>query len=257
MIEVATYPNNVIKYTNRSFTELKDLRIKVEERSIYRLTFATNHAFDRNCILTIGRKPASAETAIFNTSVSKQKIYRPTSVIEPSSQWINSGSNSLFAGGKSRVVLPVTLPPNTVEWFYRFSASRNKEDIENVRSSFQLLGELTKLLLVSTGVGVGVTKAVSIGVEQLTMPPGANVCDIFLLEYNAIGNFESKNDSNWEYILQGSRKNLMSGNVKVNCCNEGQYYLGIRNPAAYDGINVSVEVIAITVSEEYVMEGVN
>ena len=254
VMEVRTYPGNVLKYSNNSFTDLENLRIKVEERSIYQLVFATNHIFDRNCLLTIKRKPASADAGSFNTNVSLQRVSRTISVVESASQFINSGSNAAFKGGTSRIVVPVNLPPNTVEWFYRFSASRSKEEIENTRKGVSLFTELTKLLLDATGVGMVVTKAVSIGIEQLTMPPGSDYCDIYLLTYDNISNFEAKNDDLVKYILEGSRQNLMSGNVKVTCCNQGQFYLGVKNPSPVDGIHVSIEVIAITATDEYVME---
>src|SRR6202008_2289578 len=136
---------------------------RVEERSIYRLTFSTNHLFARNCLLTISRKPSSPESTSFNCNVSKQKIYNPVSVIEPTAHFLNSGSNATFRGGRSRLVLPVTLPANTVEWYYRFSASRNQTEIDNVRKNFQLLGELSQLLLSATGAGFVAAQAVDIG----------------------------------------------------------------------------------------------
>jgi hypothetical protein len=253
-IEISTYPNNVVKYTNKAFSELTNLKIKVEERSIYRFTFATNHAFDRNCIVKIKRKPTSSDAVNFNTNVSKQRKYKPVSVVEPTALRVNSASNATFSGGKSRVLVPVNMPSGTVEWYYRFSASRNQEDIDHVRKNFQLFGELAQLFLTSSGFGVVSGQAVKIGVEQLSMPPGSNHCDVFLLDYNNISGFEAKTDS-WKYILEGSRENLKSGNVKIDCCKQGQYYLGIRNPDLYDGINVSIEVIAVTMEEDYVMEG--
>ena len=253
LLEVATYPNNVVKYTNKSFGELKNLRIKVEDRSIYRFTFATNHAFDRNCIVKLSRQPGSSQSINFNPNVSKQKIYRPVAIVEPTAQRVNSTSNEEFKGGRSRILVPVTIPPNTVEWFYRFSASRNQEDIDNVRKNFQLFGELAQLLLTASGAGIIANKAVGIGVDQLSMPPGSNHCDIFLLDYENINGFES-NTNTWKYIIQGSRQNLMSGNVKIDCCNSGQYYLGLRNRDYADGVNVSIEVIAITAVEEFVMD---
>jgi hypothetical protein len=249
-IEIATYPDNVVKYTNNGFAELRDITVKVEERSIYSFTFATNHAFDRNCIVKLSRKPASAETSNFNTNVSRQKVHRPVIVVEPSSLWVNSGSNATFGGGKSRLLIPVSFPPGTVEWFYRFAASRNPADIEKVHKNFQLLGELAQLLL--PGAGALTSKAISVGVDQLTMPPGADYCDIYLLDPNNAQGFVNKTDG-WRPMSQGMRENLMSGNVKGDCCLQGQYYLGIKNPAALDGINVSVEVIAITDFEELVM----
>jgi hypothetical protein len=254
LIEIATYPAGVVKYTNRGFTELRDLKIKVEERSIYRFTLATNHAFARNALVKVSRKPASAETSVFNANVSRQKIYKPVPIAEPTLLTINSGSNATLKGGKSRILFPVTLPPNTIEWYYRFSASRNPELVKDVQKNFQLFGELTKAFLKLSGSGILTGSMVDVAINSLAMPPGSDYCDVYLLDYNNISNFEAKNDNAWVYYLEGTRKNLMSGNIKVNCCNAGQYYLGIKNSDSSNGINVSVEVIAMTVIEDYVME---
>src|SRR5260221_1893769 len=112
-INISTYPDGIERFSNNAFTELNDLRIKVPERSIYRFAFATNHTFDRNAFLKIGRKPATTETANFNTKVVYTKTLVPVSVLEPQGFFINSGSNA-FLGGKSRVLVPVNLPSGTV-----------------------------------------------------------------------------------------------------------------------------------------------
>ena len=254
LIELSTYHDGVVRYANNSFVELKDMKIKVPERAIYKFKFATNHIFPRNCFLKVSRTPAFSETIDFNTKVTLQKILTPISVQEPQELYINSGSNASLMGGKSRVLIPVKLPPNTVEWFYRFSASRNKEEISNVKKNFGLLGELTSLALNLTGVGAAVT---SIAVERLSQPPGANYCDIFFIEHKYIQAFEAKLDDQWKYFTEGSRKNLSSGNVKITCCNDGMFYLAIRNPDSTIGVNVSIEVVAITAREEYAISSTN
>lgn len=250
-IHVSTYPDGVERYTNNAFSELTDLRIKVPERSIYRLAFTTNHAFARNAFLKVARKPASSETLNFNTKVTHKRTLTPVSVLEPQNFFVNSGSNATFLGGKSRITVPVNLPVNTVEWFYRFSASRKAGDIDNVKNNFGLLGEVTKLLFNLTGVGAAIN---TLAVDKLTQPPGANYCDIYFLEHQYIGLFEAKADDQWRYFTEGTRQNFMAGNVKVTCCNSGSYYLGIRNPDSTYGINVLVEVVALVGSDGYVME---
>lgn len=251
VIHVSTYPDGVERYTNNAFTELTDLRIKVPERSIYRFAFTTNHAFARNAFLKVARKPTSPEAQNFNTKVTYKRTLTPVSVLEPQNFFINSGSNATFMGGKSRITVPVNLPANTVEWFYRFSASREASDIENVKSNFGLFGEVTKLLFNLTGVGAAIN---TLAVDKLTQPPGANYCDIYFLEHQYIGLFEAKTDDQWQYFTEGSRENFKAGNVKVTCCNSGSYYLGIKNPDATYGVNVLVELVALVGSDGYVME---
>lgn len=251
VINVSTYPDGVVRFTNNSFVELRELKIKVPERSIYKFVFASNHAFARNCFLKIRRKPASKETAGFNPSVSLKKILTPVAIQEQQSFYINSGRNAMLQGGKSRVLVPINIPPGTIEWFYRVSASRNAQGIENVKQNFKLFAEVTTLLLDLTGTAAAVT---GLAVDQLSQPPGADYCDIFLISPEFGEKFQAKEDEQWKYLVDGSRLNFKAGNVKVMCCNSGTYYLGIRNPDSGIGVNVSVEVIAVTVKEDYVID---
>jgi len=231
--------------------ELKDVRIKVEQRSIFAFVLGTNHAFDRNCFLKIQRKPASQESAAFNSTVSKKKVYTPVSIQEVQDFFINGGLNATLSTGKSRVIVPVSLPKNTVEWYYRFSSSRRKEDIEHVKANFKLFSEIATVTLGLTGVSAVITEGIF---SSLAQPPGADFCDIYLLPSEYSSAFEAKLDNQWKHYQDGSRQNFKSGNVRVTCCNTGHLYLGIKNPAATIGINVSIEVVAITVKEDYVME---
>jgi hypothetical protein len=250
-ITVLTYPNQVVKYSNNAFTELHDVRIKVEQREIFAFVLGTNHTFDRNCFFKIQRQPASSESVSFNSTVSLRKVYTPVPIQEPQDFFINGGLNATFATGKSRVTIPISLPPNTVEWHYRFSASRNKEDIENVKANFKLFSEITAATLQLTGIGATVIEGVF---NNLAQPPGADFCDIFLLTPDSRSPFETKQDTQWRHYPDAGRSNFKSGNVRVTCCSSGEYYLGIKNPAATLGINVSIEVVAITMKEDYVMD---
>lgn len=250
-IEISTYPDGVVRFTNNAFSELKDAKFKVPQRAIYKLKFATNHIFPRNCFLKVDRTPVAKETASFNTKVSLKRILTPVSIHETQNFFINSGSNATFMGGKSRVLVQVTLPPNTQEWFYRFSASRDEKDIQNVKENFGLLKDVTSVLLNLSGVGAAVN---TLAVDRLAQPPGANYCDVYFLESQYYDAFQNKRDTEWKYFTEGSRQNYKSGNAKVTCCKSGTFYLGIRNPDSSYGVNVSLEVVAITAKEELVME---
>lgn len=242
-LSVTTYPDNVTKYSNEGFRELKDLNIPVEERGIYVFTFSTNHLMDRNVRAQIHRIPESEQTNDFNTAVSWQEVYTPITIHETQKFFINSGSNATFRGGKSRVTLPINLPDNTVEWYYEFSASRDEAEINSTMESFSLIKDLSSFLLKNNVLGIGI--------ELLTQPPGSDICDIYLLDYENSRTFEEK--IGHQYILEGSRENLASGVVKVVCCNEGNYYLGLKNPSDFHGIHAAVQVVAIVKEEKLVM----
>jgi hypothetical protein len=245
VLVVSTFPGKSVKYSNQAFTDLSNIRIKVEERSIYRFALATNFAFDRNGKMTIKRIPASEATKNFNSTVKLQKKYKAVTILSPQDSWVNSGSNAAM-GGKSRITFPVEFPQNTVEWYYKFAASRDANLIAQTKEELHLVGELTKLV---GGVTGGV---LNIAVNQLTQPPGSNYCDVILLDKNNFSPFEQKVE--YSYIKDGSRENFTSGVVQMKCCTNDTYYLGVRNPDSFYGIQVAIEVVAIVLEEGLAME---
>lgn len=249
-ISIATHPDGVERYVNKSFTSLNNLTIKVQERAIYRFRFISNHIFPRNAFLKVRRKPESEQTLAFNTNVTLKRKITPVLLVESENHFINGGTYAIFAGGKSRVVIPVNLPPNTIEWIYRFSAFRTKEQLEKAKGNLSLFKEIGKLTFTTPGAGAVFTLAM----DKLTQPPGADYCTIYLLERQYIQPFEAKLEQQWRYIQDGSRENLTGGNVKVSCCNSGTFYLGIKNPSANYGINITVDIVALTAIEDYVMD---
>jgi len=115
-----------------------------------------------------------------------------------------------------------------------------------------MFSELASLTVKMTGAGIIAGKATDIAIEQLSQPPGNNYCDIYLLTYENLSKFENK--LQYSYLTQGTRENFKSGNVKIVSYNSGNYFLGIRNPDNLYGINVLIEIVAITMTQDYVME---
>jgi hypothetical protein len=242
---VFTYPDKVTKYSNE-FSELHDVHIKVEDRSIYCFGFESNFAFQRDCRLSIKRIPASPDTKGFNPNVKKANVYKAIAILSPEKSYVNSGSNAIFKDGKSRIIFPLQFPENTVEWYYKFAASRDDKEIDETKNSLNLVGELTTIVGGLSG------KALNVAIDQLTQPPGSNYCDIYLLNQDNMNLFEAKKPC--QSILDGTRENLKSGVVQVKCCMDKDYYLGILNPDNYYGIATVIEGVAITKHEELVME---
>ena len=153
----------------------------------------------------------------------------------PQTFYLNGGTRATF-GGKSRVTYQITLPPNTVEWYYAFTTSKN----ENSPTHIGLLAQLSRLFD-PTGISAIVSNAI-------TTPTGAGVCDIYLMDRNNAQAFSEKVD-NWggRYYYQpsGSRENFKQGTVQIRDIQNGNWVLGFRNPSALEGINVTFEVVAI------------
>ncbi|GHN02037.1 hypothetical protein WSM22_35260 [Cytophagales bacterium WSM2-2] len=241
---VSTYPDGVERYSNTSFADLSNLHIKVSDRSIYRFSLSTNYVFSRKMTLSISRKPLNTETVNFNSKVALKKILTPVSVAAPMDYFINGPTDTT---GLVRLMIPLTLPENTIEWYYRFTASKNQEDIQSFMKSYNLLSEIISRMNVR-----GSNTAFSF--ESLLAPPGKDLCDVLFLPYEQGPLFESLTDDQVQPIPDVSRNGTVSGNVKVMCCNSGSYYLGVKNLSAKNGIHVSVEVVAMTGADAWVME---
>lgn len=243
-VTVFTYPDNSVKYSSGNFKKLDNVSIKVRERSIYGFTFTTTNLLNRKGQITIRRKSESGSTKNFNTEVSFEEVIKPILVQDLQEFYVNGGGKSTFFDGKSRVVLPITLPLNTIKWYYRFSSNRDKTSLESTSNAMDLIGELTRIID-KTGI-------LALGVDLLTTPPGSNYSDIYLIDRASMNPFLSKGD--YSHYPQGTRENFMSGNVEIDCCISGEFYLGFKNPDPLFGINISIEVVAITSTYELRMK---
>jgi len=256
-IEIVELPSSS-KFMDYKTKKIENKPINISRTGIYKFRFANSSIGGRICRFKIQRIPATESTINFNSSVSwrtvydstkyivqesylVKKEYKPVTIIEPSKYYINSGSNATFKGGKSRISLPVNLPTNTVEWYYTYTASRDEDAINKAKNSTNLIGQLTKL--------VDPSGILNIGVNLLSAAPGANYCDIYLLDYENRHYFEAKVDC--KYYLEGTRENITSGTTKITKTIVPNLFIGIRNPDSQHGIHVAFEAVAIVLQEDW------
>ena len=83
--------------------------------------------------------------------------------------YLNGGVRASL-GGKSRIIYQVDLPPNTVEWYYIFTAVES----ENSSPALDLVPQLTRALDPTGMTGILASSILS--------PTGSNSCDIYLLD---------------------------------------------------------------------------
>lgn len=151
--------------------------------------------------------------------------------------YINSATK---IGGKTRVYFPITLPKNTIRWFYVITTTKGAGEGE----ALNILGQLA-----ATTLSGGTSLAVSAGTKMLSVPSGSGgVVDSYLLNRQNLDVFTSKSD-NWGtslyYDVEGTRKNFKSGLVMITLPREGNNYIGIKNPSSSVGVNVKIQAIAI------------
>lgn len=158
-------------------------------------------------------------------------------LIENRAYHLNGGLNAAF-GGNSRTFIKIDLPPNTVEWYYSFSTTQGKSGTKNLTLAVQLVSMLND----PTGL---TSKAVS----AFEVPSGEASADIFLLDNKNLKGFRDKYDQNggtFSFITEGTVQNLKQAVVKVDDVKSGSWFLGLRNPSTTTGLNINIEVVAIT-----------
>ncbi len=153
-------------------------------------------------------------------------------LIENRSIYLNGGVRASM-GGKSRTIIKVDLPPNTVEWYYSFTTSKGKSGDKNLGLALQL----SALLVDQSGVS-------SEFFSQIEVPEGVASADIYVCDRSNIDNFIKKESYN--YNIKGSTENTRQAVVVINDVLSGSVYLGLKNPSEMNGLNISIEVVAIT-----------
>lgn len=119
IIEVFTYPDLNVIYSNDNFKDLKDHKISINKESIYGFTFATKHVFDRDVRFKLERIVGDESSTDFNTSVEWVESYEVRTIQEAQEFYINATMNETLSDGNSRTVIPLNFPENTVKWFWR------------------------------------------------------------------------------------------------------------------------------------------
>ncbi|MBO0591526.1 hypothetical protein I2486_08900 [Cellulophaga sp. E16_2] len=250
------YPNKLLvkiedeKVFSRVITISKDGIYKLvikntnSKASDYQLNYETTST--RKKKPQIGYKVKKDTTYGFPTAQLVDKKILESISIQNEKFYLNSTSNAFLKGGKNRIIVPVNLPKNTREWYYVFTASREENDIKNTLSSFNFASQLTKFIKEDDEIQGAVS--------NLNPPPGANICDIYVLNSDQDAElFKEKED--FKSNLEGTRENFKSGIVKMSSSDKS--YLGIRNPDNIYGIHIAIEIIALVEKTEKIKKTVN
>jgi len=139
----------------------------------------------------------------------------------------------------TREVVQVKLPPNTIRWFYTFSAYRDKAAVDRGKSVFNLFSELSKF--------IDESGATAFALDKISNPPGTDYADAFLLlSANDVKKFENR-ENDFIPVREGSRKNLISGKFIIDnpSFTKGYQYLGFRNNNLFYGVNIQVQIVAV------------
>lgn len=158
--------------------------------------------------------------------------------------YLNNATRDAIGTGDNEVYLKVDLPPLTKEWYYSFNAIQAKRG-----ASLGLIGQLTNAFD-KTGIA-------SLAIESITVPEGDARCDVYLTDHVNAMAFER--DEAFQYWTSGTRENYSQGVAKITDVTQGSVYLCFSNPNTWDGVTISVEVVALVADkteEEQAVEDV-
>lgn len=169
-----------------------------------------------------------------NAGFSQQKgVTRETvKLVDDRDLYLNGGTRAQF-GGKSRTYIKFDLPPNTAEWYYSFTTTNGASGTGNLNLAIQL----TAMLADPSGIS-------STTVSALDVPEGVATADIYLLDRDNLQPFLNKTE--FSYYPEGMVQNTKQAVVKIDDIRSGTWYLGIMNPSSLNGINLNIEIVAVT-----------
>jgi hypothetical protein len=168
----------------------------------------------------------------------KQKVI---TIIQERAIYLNGGARATV-GGKSRETIKIDLPRNTTGWYYGFTTTPGESGMANLNLAIQL-GALAM-------DPIGLTKA---ALEKINVPNGSASIDVYTLDQNNSDLFMAKVDLNggsYSYFRDGTVLNTRSGVIQIAQITGNTVYLGLKNPSTFDGINIKLEVVAITLEQE-------
>ncbi len=185
--------------------------------------------------------PAVFLLPVFFGPVAAQNTVREVVPIHREQTFQLEGGASSTLYGRSRQLLKVTLPPGTVSWYYAVTTQSKPS------SSMSLLGLASQLSKLVDPTGI-----TSVALNALNSPQGQQACDVYVItSAQSRKYFEEKADQGlfnrkrFVYDTITSRLGFKGGIVQDQRWRKGSFYLGIRNPSAFESAQVTVEVVAI------------
>lgn len=177
----------------------------------------------------------------------KTKIIYETVQIQAEQNFYLNSATHLGFSSKTRTVIPLEIPKNTVKVFYTVAVTEAKTPIKNLR----LAAQLSSLLLDPTGIASAITSKIEVP-EQGT----SGRADFYLLDYENQSKFLAK--ESFRYIINGSRESLKNGVVEIseNTIKQisSNLYIGVKNPRTTTGQTITFEAAAIVKKEITIYE---
>jgi hypothetical protein len=248
-IEIVEWPSTSRYKESKPSSIQKNLAVPAT--GVYSFRFTNNVLLPKVCNLKIQRI-ASAATQTFNSTVYWHTVndttyrnqqthvptesYKTVSLVSPTTYYLEVNTPDT----KPRLVVPITLPDFTSEWYYVYAATSDKRKAETLKSALQLTASLRQRISEKGNL--------SFTADSLPVPAGTDTCRIYLLDHSNQQLFESK--VNFRHFKEGTRENTTQGLVRIKIATFPNAYLGIRNTNPESGIYVALEAVAIIAPDD-------
>lgn len=255
-IEISEYPNTV-KYTANNFREKKDIKIKVNKKSIYSFSVSATAFIMKDCKMTIKRIPGSQETNDFNTNVilkeqidtiyttqiNKILVNRDTLYQELINRKVRVFSQTNL-DNVNRSFIDLKIPKDTQYWVYWLGV--DQESVQEMQQLAENIDELSSLIpnpIAAFGLGI------------ITELPMINTTATINYQFLDLDNkIIFMNSGQYSYYTFKEGNNVTSDYAKIemnNTPNNGNLYMGFWNNSDLYGRDVNLQVGAFKFNDTY------
>jgi hypothetical protein len=161
-----------------------------------------------------------------------------TELVPKRTVYLNKGTATM-TGGVTREVIPISLPPNTVEWGYVISTYRKKEDLNNANNNGSIVSMIANAYDKTGLISSAISTTFPISTESF--------CDVKLMDAKNMQIFENKKDLigiSLNCYREGSSENFVGGKFIIKNFSSGTWYVGLRNPSTSLPVGVTFEAYA-------------
>lgn len=182
----------------------------------------------------------------------QKEIIKTETLIKERTVKLNGGFRSAF-GGESRMTIPITLPKNTVEWYYSVTTIPDNSATESLNLAIQIAAAVTTTTSTAgkAAAFIGLDKAI---VDALKVPIGTVPIDVHILDASSAANFTSKKDDRVSSMNSAERVTQAVVRLNSPLTKSGIWYIGLKNLSSSKSVLIKIEVVAITAEKKWVTE---
>lgn len=255
-IEISEYPNTV-KYTANNFREKKDIRLKVNKKSIYRFSVSATALIMKDCKMTIKRIPNSQETNNFNTNVRLKEqvdtiystqvnqvlVNRDTIYQELINRKFRVHSQSNL-DNTFKTFVDLKIPKDTQYWIYWLGV--DQESVQEMKKLAESVSELSSFVP---------NPIAAFGLGLITELPMLNTTATINYRFMDLDNKNIFiNSDQYSYYTFKEGNNVTSDYAKIemnNTPNNGNLYMCYWNESDFNGRDITLQVGVFKFKDTY------